>query len=65
MEHNWATVWEHIADAVPDAPAVVNGARRRSWSQLDERAARFAGLLRDAGVGPGARVAQYLYNATE
>ena len=65
MELNWATVWEHIADAIPEAPAVVCGSTRRSWAQLDDGAARFAGLLHEAGVGPGARVAQYLYNAPE
>jgi 3-oxocholest-4-en-26-oate---CoA ligase len=65
MEHNWATVWEHIADAAPGAPAVVDGTRRRSWAQFDERAARVAGLLHEAGVGPGARVALYLYNSAE
>jgi fatty-acyl-CoA synthase len=65
VELNWATVWEHIADAIPEAPAVVYGAQRRSWSQLENGAARFAGLLAGAGVGPGARVAQYLYNAPE
>jgi 3-oxocholest-4-en-26-oate---CoA ligase len=65
VEHNWATLWEHIADTVPDAPAVVHGDRRRSWGEWDDRAARFAGLLSEAGVGPGARVAQYLYNGTE
>jgi acyl-CoA synthetase (AMP-forming)/AMP-acid ligase II len=65
VERNWATVWEHIADTVPEAPAVVHGDRRCSWAQWDDRAARFAGLLGEAGVGPGARVAQYLYNGPE
>jgi acyl-CoA synthetase (AMP-forming)/AMP-acid ligase II len=65
MEHNWATLWEHIADTVPDAPALVCGTTRRSWSELDDRAARVAGLLGGAGVGPGARVALYLYNSAE
>jgi fatty-acyl-CoA synthase len=50
---------------MPDAPAVVEGERRRSWSQWDDRAARFAGLLHESGIGPGARVAQYLYNSAE
>ncbi|MGH9018540.1 MAG: AMP-binding protein [Acidimicrobiales bacterium] len=65
MEHNWATLWEHLTDAVPDAPAVVQGHRRRTWAELDDRGARLAAVLGDAGVGPGARVAQYLYNAVE
>ena len=65
MEHNWATLWEQIADTVPDAPALVDGDRRRSWSELDDRGARLAGLLHDAGIGPGSRVALYLYNSAE
>ena len=31
MEMHFATVWEAIADAVPDAPAVVQGARPLDW----------------------------------
>ncbi len=65
VEPHWATLWEHIADAIPDGPALVEGQRRRSWSQWEDRAARFAGLLGEAGIGPGARVAQYLYNSVE
>ena len=30
MEMHWATVWESIADTIPDAPAVTNGATTRS-----------------------------------
>lgn len=64
-ELHWATLWEHYADAVPDADAVVQGDRRRTWAQLDDRASRLAGALKAAGVSEGARVAQYLFNGPE
>jgi len=65
MEAHWATVWESIADAIPNEAALVHGATSRTWRELDGRAARLAGAFQAAGVGPGARVAQYLYNSTE
>ncbi len=64
-EHHWATLWEAIADAVPDAIALVQGEVRRSWAAFDERAARLAAGLRTAGVSAGSRVAQFLVNSPE
>lgn len=37
--------------------ATIFGNRRRTWSELHDRVARLAGVLRDLGVGPGTRVA--------
>ena len=65
MDDNYATMWEAIADVLPDHTAIVQGNRRESWSQFDERAARVASGLRDLGVGPGVTVAAYLHNCTE
>ena len=65
MERHLATVWEAVADAVPDATAIVQGDLRRTYREFDERAARLAGALGAAGLGPGAKVAQYLYNSPE
>ncbi len=65
MDENIATVWEHVADAVPDAEALVRGARRLTWAELDERAARLASAFSRRGVGPGSRVAVDLYNCIE
>jgi len=65
MDWNIATVWESVADAVADRPALVHGAQRRTWGELDERAARLAAAFHDAGVEPGAKVASYLYNGSE
>ncbi len=60
-----ATVWESVADTVPDAPALVHGDLVRTWRELDDRAARLAAHLDAAGVGPGAKLACYLYNGPE
>jgi fatty-acyl-CoA synthase len=65
MEAHYATVWESVADAVPDAPAVVQGVSRRSWSAFEARAAQLAGALAAAGVGPGSKVGIFLYNSPE
>ena len=59
------TVWEAIADAIPDVPAVIFGDRRFTWREYDERAARFAAALTSAGLGPDDKVGLYLYNGNE
>jgi fatty-acyl-CoA synthase len=65
MDWNLADVWEAVADAVPDRTALVQGARRTTWQQFDERAARLASALGELGIGPGAKVAFYLFNSSE
>jgi 3-oxocholest-4-en-26-oate---CoA ligase len=60
-----ASLWEEIADAVPDAPALIHGSIRRSWAEFDGRAARLAAGLHELGVGRGSRVAIYLRNRSE
>ena len=65
VDESIASVWEQVADAVPAATALVQGTRRLTWAELDERAARLAGALAARGVGPGGRVAVDLYNCIE
>src|SRR5262245_23868348 len=62
---NLADVWEAIADRVPDALALAHGDLTRSWAEFDDRAARFATVLADAGIGADAKVAFFLYNGPE
>ena len=45
------------ADQRPDATALVAGAERRSFGELDRDTNRMARLLREAGCAPGDRVA--------
>ena len=65
MRTQFGPIWEAIADAVPDQAAVVQGDRRVSWRDYEQRAARLAQALLDAGLGAGAKVGMYLYNSPE
>ena len=65
MEMHLATLWESIADAIPDAPALTNGRTTRTWAEFDERAARLATAYAEAGLGPDSKVALYMYNSNE
>ena len=65
MDLHYATVWETVADTVPDEPAVVHGDDRLTWAELDDRAARLAAALAARGVGPGDKVALLLHNGPE
>ena len=65
MDWNFGTVFEAVADEIPDHTALVQGDRRHSWRALDERAARLAAALRELGLGPDSKVAFYLYNSNE
>jgi fatty-acyl-CoA synthase len=62
---NFADLWEAVAEAVPDAPAQVQGDRRYSWSETDRRADGIARTLLDHGVAEQDKVAQYLWNGPE
>ncbi|HLZ83552.1 MAG TPA: AMP-binding protein [Caulobacteraceae bacterium] len=63
MQWHVASIWETVADTVPDAPAVADGEVRRSWRDYEDRAARIAGALAAAGHGPGCKVAVYAHNS--
>jgi len=65
LSENWATLWEAFADAQPDHTAVVIGAHKQTWRELDDRAARLATALQERGVGVGTRIAQLMYNCPE
>ena len=65
MEMHFATLWEAISDAVPDAAALVHGKTRRTWREFDDRAARLAAAFTTAGIGHDAKIGMYLYNGPE
>ena len=56
---------ERSAEIYADLPAVVHGARRYSWAQTRDRAARLAAALRALGVGRGSTVSVMLPNTPE
>jgi acyl-CoA synthetase (AMP-forming)/AMP-acid ligase II len=62
---NFADTWETVAAQRPDGPAIIQGDRRLSWSDVDRRANGVAAALLAAGLGRQAKVAQYLYNCPE
>jgi len=65
MEMHFATVWESIADAVPDQAAVTHGDTTRSWAEYDDRAARLAAAFEAAGLGPDSKIGLFMYNSNE
>ena len=65
MEFHFATVWESLADAMPQRTAVVHGDRRFTWAEYDERSARMAAAFTAAGLGPDSKIALFMYNGNE
>ncbi len=65
MEMHFATVWESIADAIPDHVAITHLDNRRTWAEFDDRAARAAQAFTAAGLGPDSKIALYMYNGNE
>jgi fatty-acyl-CoA synthase len=65
MHAHFSYLWERVADATPNAPAVIQGARSFSWREYDTRAARLAQAFLDAGLGAHSKVGMYLYNSPE
>ncbi|MGE3818641.1 MAG: amino acid adenylation domain-containing protein [Isosphaeraceae bacterium] len=53
------------AESTPDRLAVHDGATRLSFAELDRRANRLAGFLRDAGMGPDRCVGLYLERSAD
>jgi fatty-acyl-CoA synthase len=58
-------LWESIADVIGDSPALTHGDVTRTWTQYDDRAARLARAMVDAGLGADSKVGLYLYNCNE
>lgn len=65
MDMHFASLWEHISDVVPDQIALVHGNTRKTWSAYDDRAARIATALSQAGLGVDSKIGLYLHNCNE
>ena len=65
MDLDFATGWEAIADAFPEAEALAEGELVRSWAEYEDRAARLAGALVRAGIRARDNVGLCLYNGPE
>ena len=53
------------AQAAPDQPAIIHGARRYTWAETYARCRRLASALAQRGIGPGDTVAVMLSNTPE
>ena len=62
MDVSFGTIWEAIAREQPDRAAISEPGRDYTYAEFEDRAARLAAALTAAGVGPGDKVACYLYN---
>src|SRR4051794_32297199 len=60
-----SSIYEAVADVVPDSPALIHGDDVRTWRDFDDRAARVASVLEASGLGRDSKVAIYLYNCNE
>ena len=62
MDASFGTIWEAVAGQLPDAVAISEPGRDYTYAEFEDRSARLAAALAAAGVGPGDKVACYLYN---
>lgn len=64
-EWTLAPIWEAIAQAQPDRPALIQADRTVSWRDFDARADALAAHLLGRGLGHQAKVAAYVFNCPE
>lgn len=62
---NFASVWEGVAEALPDADALAHGGEIRSFAMFERRSAQLASVLAEHGIGHDDKIALYLYNGPE
>ncbi len=65
MVWNYANLWESVAKATPDRPALIHGDKTIAWKDFDRRANALAKVMVEAGVSQQSKVAAYLYNGPE
>ncbi|MBH0775328.1 AMP-binding protein [Nocardia bovistercoris] len=65
MAYNFADLFEHSVDAMPDRIALVEDGRRVTFAELDRRANQLAHHLATLGVGSGTHVGYQMHNSIE
>ena len=65
MDFHFASAFERISDAIPNRTAMICDGQARTWAEFDDRAARFANVLSEHGLGVGSKVGIYLHNSNE
>ncbi len=64
-ELHFASIWEHIADRQPEAPAIICSELSRSWREYDQRAARIAAYFNRNGLGVDTKIGLYMHNCLD
>ncbi len=62
---NYANIWEAVAAATPERPALIHGAHKTSWRDFDRRANALGRHMVEAGLTQQSKVAAWLYNGPE
>ena len=65
MNLDFASVWEMVADLVPENDALICGEEIVSWKDYDHRSSKVASALFKAGLGPNSKAGLYLNNSNE
>ena len=65
MNLDFASVWEMVADLVPENDALICGEEIVSWKDYDHRSSKVASVLVKAGLGPNSKAGLYLNNSNE
>ncbi|MFC3960401.1 acyl-CoA synthetase [Nocardia jiangsuensis] len=65
MANNFADLFEHAVDAMPERTALILGDRRLRFRDLDTRANQLAHYLATLGVGTGTHVGFQMHNSIE
>ena len=60
MNLDFASVWEMVADLVPENDALICGEDIVSWKDYDLRSSKVASALVGAGLGPNSKAGLYL-----
>tara|TARA_B110000503_G_scaffold89886_1_gene135998 strand:- start:5059 stop:6693 length:1635 start_codon:yes stop_codon:yes gene_type:complete len=65
MNLNFASIWESIADLIPNQNAMICGEDQKTWSEYEDLASRLATSLVNAGLQTHAKAGIYLHNSNE
>ncbi|WP_330254085.1 AMP-binding protein [Nocardia sp. NBC_00565] len=65
MANNFADLFEHAVDAMPDRIALISGGRRVSYIELERRANQLADYFGSLGVGAGTHIGFQMHNSIE
>ena len=60
-----ADIWEAVAKAQPEQPALIQGERVVTWAEFDARSDALAAHFIAKGLGHQAKMAAFLYNGVE